>query len=89
MASSAADACGLLRDKGLLFRESKDRVVVLDDGHPVGIDGTSHHGSAHEDLSGLRLVAAAEFDHVMDHRSDRNDDIARFSDRVSVDRHSL
>ena len=89
MASAAADARGLLRDQRLFLRESKDRVVVLDNRHSVREDRASHHGSAHQDLAGLFLVTAAETDRVVDHSSDRKKDIAGLGNCVAVNGHSL
>ena len=89
MASAAADARSFLRDQRLFLSKCKNRVVVLDDGHSVREDSASHHRAAHEDLTGFFLVSAAESDHVVDHCSNRNNDVAGLIYGISVDRNSL
>ena len=89
MASSAVNACGLFFYHGLFLRKCQNGIVIFNYRHLVGEDSSSHHRSAHQDLSRFLLVASAESYDIVYHSSDRCYDIFRFGHGIAVNCHPL
>ena len=89
MASAAVDTCSFFLNQSLRLGECQNCVVVLYDWQFIREDRTAHHRTTHQDLSRFLLVAAAEFDYVMNLSTDWSDYVGWTCNSITVNGHSL